>query len=84
VKGSVRKRLSTLTLMSAMFMNPLGYDALFYIVLKITDSYVITTSIFYLSSALLFGLYFYLLKINPFKVFLTKIKIKKNKNVTKF
>jgi len=82
VKGSVRKRLSTLTLMSAMFMNPLGYDALFYIVLKITDSYVITTSIFYLSSALLFGLYFYLLKINPFKVFLTKIK--KNKNVTKF
>lgn len=72
-----RKKISTIVLMGAMFLNPLGYDALFYMVLKITgNSYVTTTSIFYLSSASLFGVYFYLLKINPFIYILTSIKSK--------
>ena len=70
-----RKKIATIVLMMAMFMNPLGYDALFYMVLKATgDSYVITTSIFYLLSASLFGVYFYLLKINPFRYLLTSIR----------
>lgn len=69
-----RNKLATLVLMTAMFLNPLGYDALFFMVLKATgDSYVITSFIFYLLSALLFGLYFLLLKINPFKYILTSI-----------
>lgn len=62
-----RKKIATLVLMTAMFLNPLGYDALFYMVLKATgNSYVITTSIFYLLSLSLFGLYCYLIKSNPF------------------
>lgn len=63
-----RRRLATLVLMTAMFLNPLGYDALFYMVLKATgDSYALTTAIFYLLSLSLFGLYFYLSDINPFR-----------------
>lgn len=63
-----RRKIATLVLMTAMFLNPLGYDALFYMVLKATgDSYALTTGIFYLLSALLFGVYFYLLDINPAK-----------------
>jgi len=62
-----RKKISTLVLMIAMFLNPLGYDALFYMVMKVTgNSYGLTTGIFYLASASLFGLYCYLLEITPF------------------
>ena len=72
-----RNKVATLVLMTAMFLNPLGYDALFYMVLKATgNSYALTTSIFYLLSLSLFGLYFYLLKINPFKYMMTGIKRK--------
>ncbi len=72
-----RNKLATLVLMTAMFLNPLGYDALFYMVLKVTgNSYVLTTSIFYLLSLLLFGLYFLLHKINPFKYIMTGVKNK--------
>jgi len=75
-----RKKLATLVLMTAMFLNPLGYDALFYMVLQATGgSYALTTAIFYLLSALLFGVYFYLSNINPFKWFNTKVKEKKKK-----
>ena len=70
-----RNKLATLALMGALFLNPLGYDALFFMVLKATgDSYVITSFIFYLLSVSLFGLYFYLLKINPFRYLLTSIR----------
>ena len=46
--------------MAATFFNPLGFDALFKAVLDWTGSYWGTASIFYLTSALLFILYFYL------------------------
>ncbi len=62
-----RKKIATLVLMTAMFLNPLGFDILFYMVLKLTNSYAITTSIFYLASLSLFGLYFYLVDIKPIK-----------------
>ena len=76
-----RRRLGTLALMGALFLNPLGYDALFYMVLQLTgNSYALTTCIFYLLSALLFGLYFYLANINPVNWFKSKKdKIKKTK-----
>lgn len=55
-----RKWLANVALMMAMFLNPLGYDALFYGVLQATGgSYVLTTSIFYLLSALSFGVYLF-------------------------
>ena len=48
--------------MLATFFNPLGFDALFKAVLDWTGSYWTTDLIFYLTSASLFGLYFYLNK----------------------
>lgn len=65
MKGVNRNKIATLVLMIAMFLNPLGYDALFYMVLKATNSYMITVGIFYLLSASLFGVYFYLIRFNP-------------------
>lgn len=55
-----RKRLATLSLMMAMFFLPLGYDVAFYMMQKLVNSYVLTTSFFYLVSLSLFGLYSYL------------------------
>lgn len=54
-------------LMLGMFFNPMGFDILFYMILQLTNSYAITTFIFYLLSALCFGLYFYFSKIDPIK-----------------
>jgi|TARA_Y100000389_G_scaffold202451_1_gene247774 hypothetical protein len=84
MKAVNRNKKATLVLMTAMFLNPMGYDALFYMVLKMTnDSYAITTFIFYLLSVFLFGLYFYLIKINPFRYILTVLKYKRRKFVRK-
>lgn len=65
-------------LMLGMFFNPMGFDILFYMVLQLTNSYGITTFIFYLLSASCFGLYLYFSKLNPFKTL--KNKFKKTQN----
>ena len=59
-----RKRvsISTIALILATFFNPLGFDALFKIVMDWTGSYWITDMLFYCASLLFFGLYFYLRK----------------------
>ena len=44
--------------MLAMFFNPLGFDALFKLVMDWTGSYWTTDLLFYLASASFFGLYF--------------------------
>jgi hypothetical protein len=54
--------IATIALILATFFNPLGFDALFKIVMDWTGSYWITDAIFYCLSALFFGLYFYLRK----------------------
>ena len=43
--------------MAGTFFLPFGYDIVFKTVFDWTDSYWITTSIFYLVSAVFFGLY---------------------------
>lgn len=48
--------------MLAMFFNPLGFDALFKLVMDCTGSYWITDAIFYGVSLMFLGLYFYLSK----------------------
>jgi uncharacterized membrane protein len=48
--------------MIATFFNPLGFDALFALVMKLTGSYWITDIIFYFLSASFFGLYILLRK----------------------
>jgi hypothetical protein len=55
-----RRKIATLLLMAGMFLNPLGFDILFYSINELTNSYWITTSIFYLLSASCFGLYWVL------------------------
>jgi len=50
----------TTSLMLAMFFNPLGFDAIFAFVMKLTSSYWTTDLIFYLTSAFWFMLYFIL------------------------
>ena len=55
-------KISTIVLMVATFFNPLGFDALFALVMKWTGSYWITDAIFYFLSALFFGVYFLLRK----------------------
>jgi len=64
----IRKRkIATLCLMIAMFLNPLGFDVMFAMILELTGSYWTTTGIFYLLSLSFFGLYFYLVDVNPLK-----------------
>lgn len=60
---ALKERILTFILMIAMFFNPIGFDALFACVMKLTGSYWITDLIFYLTSALFFGLYFLLRKL---------------------
>jgi len=48
-----------LYLMIAMFLNPLGFDVLFAMILSVTGSYWTTDIILYGLSAFFFGLFFY-------------------------
>jgi len=59
LKVKIRKNLTPLFLVVATFLNPLGFDVAFYSVMEMTNSYWTTTLIFYLGSALFFGLYFW-------------------------
>lgn len=59
--------------MFSMFFLPLGYDALFLLIMNLTGSYWITDVIFYLISACFLGLYFYYSKTNPFDHFKEKL-----------
>lgn len=62
-----RKNMGILFLMMGAFFCPIGFDAATAVVMKWTGDYWITMSIFYLLSALFFGFYFYLHKINVLK-----------------
>ncbi len=60
MKATVKNmKVSTLMLMIATFFNPLGFDALFALVMKWTGSYWVTDLVFYSMSLLFFGLYYY-------------------------
>jgi hypothetical protein len=56
------KKLQTLTLILATFFNPLGFDALFALTMKLTGSYLVTDIIFYCISIFFFSLYWLLLR----------------------
>lgn len=60
-----KQKLATVCLMLAMFFLPLGFDALFALIMRMTDSYWITDFIFYCISLLFFGLYFTFSGNNP-------------------
>ena len=60
IKKTIRDNLASMFLVMATFLNPLGFDVAFYTVMQWTGSYWITTLLFYIGSALFFGLYFWL------------------------
>jgi hypothetical protein len=62
-RGSVRKYkdvLAKVCLILGTFFNPLGFDAAFAVVTKLTGSYIVTDIIFYSVALFFFGLYFLL------------------------
>jgi H+/Cl- antiporter ClcA len=61
-RHKLHANMATVTLMIATFFNPLGFDALFALIMKKTGSYWITDVIFYCLSAFFFGLYFFYFK----------------------
>lgn len=52
--------LAKICLVLGTFFNPLGFDAAFALVTKLTGSYIVTDLIFYGVALLFFGLYFLL------------------------
>lgn len=71
-----RKNLAVPILMLATFFNPLGFDVLFKMTLDLTGSYWHTTAIFYLVSASLFGVYFWLSGKKPITYLISILKAK--------
>jgi hypothetical protein len=67
LKNNQKSRIGTWILILATFFNPLGFDALFALVMKWTGSYWITDAIFYCLSAFFFGLYFLFFREKPKK-----------------
>ena len=74
-----RQNLAIVALMVATFLNPLGFDVLFKMVLDSTGSYWLTTVFFYLGSALFFGLYFWLSGKKPITYLINTLRSKLNK-----
>ena len=81
-----RKKLGTIFLVIATFLNPFGYDLLVFKLTQLTKDYWITIHILYVAAVLFFTLFFICYKINPIILFKHKAqkitdyvkKIKKN------
>ena len=69
-----RKSIGTICLMAGMFFNPLGYAEIFALVMKISGDYWTTAYIFYVLAFLFFSLSIVLLKVNPIKRIIEKIR----------
>jgi hypothetical protein len=54
-------------LMMALFVNPLGYDALFAWTMKQSGSFLYANLFFYSIALIFFSVYFYLSKLHPVK-----------------
>jgi hypothetical protein len=52
--------LAKVCLILGTFFNPLGFDAAFALMTKLTESYIVTDIIFYSVALFFFGLYFLL------------------------
>lgn len=70
-----KKRLATISLILCTFFNPLGFDALFALVMKWTNSYWTTDIIFYCISLLFFIIYLSLNNDTKAKYLLFKAKV---------
>lgn len=68
IKKEKNQKMATICLMLCLFFNPAGFDILFKTILDCTNSYWITTGIFYLIAGLFLGLSFYFSRTNPLVV----------------
>lgn len=62
-----RPRLATVFLIIAMYLNPLGFDVIQLILIRLTGSLLNANLVLYFLAAFFFGLYFYFSGNNPFK-----------------
>lgn len=79
VVNGTKQNIAVIALMIATFLNPLGFDVCFKIILDWTGSYWLTTLCFYLASASFFGLYFWLSGKKPIKYLVNIVKSRFNK-----
>lgn len=63
----IKQKLATLCLMIAMFLSPIGFDAIQMVLIELTGSLLRANFVMYCLAALFFGLYFYLSGSNPLK-----------------
>lgn len=74
MKEQTRKKLGTICLVIATFLNPFGYDLLVFKLTQLTKDYWTTMYILYVAAALFFILFFVLYKINPIYEFTHRAK----------
>ena len=79
-----RRKIGTICLVIATFLNPFGYDILVFKLNQLTNDYWTTMHIMYASALLFFGLFLYFFKINPITYFKFKIKTIKELLKSKF
>lgn len=82
--NNAKKKIAIVCLALGMFFLPIGFDIAFYMVLKLTSSYLVTTGIFYLLSACFFGLYFFFSDINILKLMKNELLLIKSKFLSIF
>lgn len=82
--NNAKKKIAIVCLALGMFFLPIGFDIAFYMILKLTNSYLATTGIFYLLSASFFGFYFYFSDINILKLIKNELLLIKSKFLSTF
>lgn len=65
MKDKTKQRLATLFLMLGMFFSPLGFDAIQYMLIKLTGSLFGANLVLYCLAGFCFGLYFIFSGNNP-------------------
>jgi hypothetical protein len=78
-----KKALGNVFITLALFLNPLGYDLVVYVINSFTNDYWMTMSIMYTLTVSFFGLFLYFYNINPIKLLTYKVNKTHNKIKTK-
>lgn len=65
MKKALKKKIGTMCLVIATFLNPFGYDLLVFKLTQLTGDYWTTMHILYFAAALFFILFLIFYKINP-------------------
>ena len=74
-----KTKLATLFLIIGMFLNPLGFDAIQLMLIRLTGSLLKANFVLYFLAVFCFGLYFYFSDNNPITEIKKSIKYLVNK-----